>query len=332
MAITRIEQYHSVLKFFPPIAEPPHEDPDCMKKYWGRRWGTNSDVGQLRVVMMHRPGKEMEQIDESKWNDEAGGLIGDNAAWYWRDRKGPDIAKMQAQHDAYTDILRKEGVEVVYVDAPDTDRTRTVFTRDVAAAIPGGMFVSRLGPAYRRGEEINATKTLGKLGVPIIHTFHNNALFEGGNFAMITPKVAVLGQSSRTNDAGVEQCRRTLAEVGVELIVVPITGYGLHIDGGFNMVTEDTALINVTRLPWYFLVKLQEMGIRTVEVHPDDSFQAINIFQLRPGKIIMASGSDRTVERLNKVGVEVITIEYDEIAKNGGGPHCSTCPLMRDYI
>ncbi len=98
------------------------------------------------------------------------------------------------------------------------------------------------------------------------------------------------------------------------------------------MVAEDIALVNVTKLPYYFLEKLAELGIKTVDVHPDDDWYAINCLQLRPGKVIMCQGSDRTAERLGAVGIEVIQIPYDEILKNGGGPHCSTFPLQRDKI
>jgi N-dimethylarginine dimethylaminohydrolase len=44
----------------------------------------------------------------------------------------------------------------------------------------------------------------------------------------------------------------------------------------------------------------------------------------------MAEGSPRTKELLERSGVEVVTIPYDEIQKNGGGVHCSTIELVRD--
>ena len=44
----------------------------------------------------------------------------------------------------------------------------------------------------------------------------------------------------------------------------------------------------------------------------------------------MAEGSPRTAERLARAGVEVVTVPYDEIHKNGGGVHCSTMELVRE--
>jgi len=54
-------------------------------------------------------------VDTSKRLDNR--AFGDTqAGWYWRGVEGPDLAGMQAQHDAYAALLKKEGVEVVYLD------------------------------------------------------------------------------------------------------------------------------------------------------------------------------------------------------------------------
>jgi arginine deiminase len=37
-----------------------------------------------------------------------------------------------------------------------------------------------------------------------------------------------------------------------------------------------------------------------------------------------------TTARLRDAGVEVRTVAYDEIHRNGGGVHCSTMELVRD--
>jgi len=332
MVIKRAEDYHNVLKYFPPVEEPAFETEASMLEVWGRYWGVDSEVGQLRAVLMHRPGDELKQIDESKWNEECNALIDDNGGWYWRDRKGPDIAKMQKQHDDFCDLIRKEGVEIVYLNYSGTTRSRAVFTRDVAIAIPGGVVICRVAPQYRRGEELAATQRLGGLGVPILRTITGIGILEGGNFSYLDGKHAVVGQSSRTNDEGIRQLREALAVSGIELITIPVTGYGLHIDGAFTMVTEDTALVNVVKLPYFFIQMLKKFNIKTIDVHPEDNWYAINCLQIKPGKLIMTKGSDHTAERLDKAGIEVIQTEYDEILKNGGGPHCSTCPLLRDRV
>jgi len=330
--IKRVEEYHKVLKFIPPIPLPPFEDEDSLIQYWGKNWGANSEVGTLKTVLLHRPGHEMKVIDESKWNKEAGALIGDKGSWYWRDRKGPNIQLMQKQHDNFANVLRKEGVEIVYLDDINLNRPKAVFTRDLGVAVAGGVIIGRFAPAMRRGEEKSALKIFGKLGIPVLRTIHGTGTFEGGNFAFIDSRHVAIGLSSRTNQEGIKQVQETLAVMNIEVITVPLTGYSLHIDGALAMVDVGVALVNMTKLPYFFLEKLKELKIKTINVHPDDSFYANNCITVKPGKIIMVNGSDRTIERLYKEGIEVITIEYQEILKNGGGPRCSSMPLIRDRI
>ena len=42
--------------------------------------------------------------------------------------------------------------------------------------------------------------------------------------------------------------------------------------------------------------------------------------------------SSQTREQLESLGVEIVTVPYDRVQLNGGGIHCSTCPLVRDAV
>ena len=44
----------------------------------------------------------------------------------------------------------------------------------------------------------------------------------------------------------------------------------------------------------------------------------------------MCDSCVRTRERLERRGVEVVAVPYDEVQKGGGGIHCSTMELVRD--
>ncbi|HEY7491465.1 MAG TPA: hypothetical protein VIH59_10205 [Candidatus Tectomicrobia bacterium] len=48
--------YHEVLRRLPPQAEPAFADPAMPARVWGQCWGVANDVGQLRLVLLHRPG------------------------------------------------------------------------------------------------------------------------------------------------------------------------------------------------------------------------------------------------------------------------------------
>lgn len=326
-------RYNMLIKAFPSRPTPPFEDDAEQRRVWGRRWGCNSDVGRLRLVLVHRPGSELAVVDPAKRIDELGAYGDPEIGWYWRGREIPDLAALQAQHDALVAALEEEGVEVVRLRRCAPGRMKSVYTRDQVIAIDGGAIVCRMGAPIRRGEEAPVTETLAALGMPILRTIHGTGLMEGGSFAFITPKVAVVGLSSRVNDAGADQVEEVLRVQGIRLLRVHLTGYRLHIDGAFVMIDVDTALINPVQLPFWFLETLREMRIRTIEVHPDDPVWTVNCLAVAPGRVLMADQvSPRTAEALDKAGISVRLVPYDAVYQGGGGIHCSTAPLIRDPI
>jgi arginine deiminase len=62
--------------------------------------GCNSEVGRLRVVILHRPGPELQRLTPRN-NDT---LLFDGLPW---------VARAQQEHDAFAELLRSRGVEVL---------------------------------------------------------------------------------------------------------------------------------------------------------------------------------------------------------------------------
>lgn len=326
-------RYNMLIKTFASEPSPGFEHPDQQAKVWGRRWGCTTDVGKLRLVLMHRPGDELNIVDPAKRIDHLGAYGDEATGWYWRGREIPDLATQQAQHDALVAALREEGVEVVFLDRCAPGRMKSVYTRDQVIAVEGGAIVCRMGARIRRGEEAPATETLARLGMPILRTVHGEGIMEGGSFAFINPRLAVVGLSSRVNEEAARQVEDVLRVQGVELLRVHLTGYRLHIDGAFVMVAPDVAIINPVQLPFWFLEKLKALRIRCIEVHPDDPAWTVNCLAVAPGRVLMADQvSPRTAEALDQAGISVRIVPYDAVYQGGGGIHCSTAPLVRDPI
>jgi N-dimethylarginine dimethylaminohydrolase len=334
-AVSEFEyRYNMTIKTFPSHAEPAFENAAQQQKIWGRSWGCDNDVGRLRKVLMHRPGDELKIIDASKRLKQLGSYgDAEGETWYWRGDVISSIEEQQAQHDALTDALRKEGVEVVLLKRCAPGRHKSIYTRDSCIGVKGGAIVTRLGPIVRRGEEAPVSETLASIGMPILRTIHGTGIMEGGSFVWLNSKTAVIGRSSRVNEEGTRQVEEVLNAQGVELLRVDLTGYRLHIDGALVMIDVDTAIINPTILPFWFLGKLDELGIRTVEVHPDDPSGTVNCLAVAPGRVIMQPGlSPRTAETLDKLGIVIVPVEYEKVFLGGGGIHCSTSPLARDPV
>jgi len=331
--LARDEAYTNLHRRIPGEPEPAFENPVMQQRVWGRTWGLDNDIGRLRLVLVSRPGSEWQpMMSGGTWYEDAQAWIGPDNMWYWADRGRPDISKAQTQHDALVAVLRSEGAEVVHLEDPLPHMTKSVFTRDQAIIVKGGAIVCRMGVSYRRGEELSITRTLAKLGMPILHTILGTGLMEGGSFAWLNPRTAVVAVGHRSNQEGAHQLEEVLRSMGVELLRVDNRGFGLHIDGSMVMVDRDLALAFPRGLPYWFIARLQELGIRMVDADPSEGAFAVNCLALHPGKVILSAHAERTAKRLRRAGVEVVPIEYSEMPKSGGGIHCSTLPLIRDGI
>jgi len=66
----------------------------------GGQLGLDSEVGALRVVMVHRPGAELRRLTPRNNDD----LLFDGLPW---------VARAQEEHDEFVDLLRSRGVEVL---------------------------------------------------------------------------------------------------------------------------------------------------------------------------------------------------------------------------
>jgi N-dimethylarginine dimethylaminohydrolase len=320
--------YH--LSLCPSQPEPPFQDAAELERVWGRRWGASDEVGRLRSVLVRAPRGEWDVVRADAWDEAAGALVDPGGMWYWESREPPDRERVAAQHRGLVSALRAEGVEVVFVEGDGPAHlTRPIYTRDPLLTVPGGAIIGRMAPAMRRGEEPLVSLAVAGAGMPILRTITGTGLVEGGSFVKLRPTVAAYGTSFRCNDEGARQLRDALADLGIELIVVPMVGWSIHLDGHLGMLSPEAALVEVNALPYWFLDRLRALGIELVPC-PEGEEWAINSLALAPGRILMCDGYPRTRELLERRGMQVVAIPYDEIQKGGGGIRCSTMELVRD--
>lgn len=325
--------YTQTIKTFAAGAEPGFEDPEELAATWGKAWGIDNDVGRIREILMHRPGPEMAVVDPSKRLPEIGSFGDPSVGWYFQSDTPPDIPLMQRQHAAFVAALEAEGIIVHYLDGEAGNRLKQVYTRDPLIMVKGGAIICRMGARIRRGEELAVTRTLARLGIPILRTINGTGVMEGGSFAWLNDKTCAIGVGVRVNRDGAEQVREVLARQGVELLIVDLVGYDIHLDVSFLMIDRDLAILNPMGLPFSFLEELRSRGIRWIETDPADDGWIVNSLAIAPGKVLMPEGAtNRTLDRLAAEGLSWVTIPYAEVQKNGGGLHCSTTPLIRDRL
>ncbi|MCQ2011511.1 MAG: arginine deiminase family protein [Sporolactobacillus sp.] len=312
------------------------EDTALLEKYWSSDWGNPNAVGKVRKVFVHRPGNEVHELNKAKFEPEAGARIlrdtSGNIVSYSLSKEPLDLVKMQEQHDRMTNILKREGVEIIPLIEDDQLLTNNLFARDVGMVIPGGLILARFALKFRYGETRRTLQTAAEIGMPVLASIQGKGFVEGGSFMVFDRKTAMVGRSIRVNQAGIDQLRAILSWQGMDLVVVDLPSSMIHLDEVFNMVDVDKALVDPTNLPHWFLQDLQQRGVKLIYTDPLDPPMTTNCLCLEPGKVLFTSLGVRTIEALEKAGVEVIAIPVDELNKMGGGIHCSSLVLQRDPV
>lgn len=295
---------------------------DEMKDLWGN-WYCDSEVGKLRRVLMRRPGKEIEIVNETNYSQ-------------FRWKNPMDVDKARAQQDKLAQIYRDHGAEVYYVEDQREDRPNALFMRDLVFITPEGAIVCRPGIAARRGEERFAAAALSKLGVPIVKTINGEGFFDGACGMWVDRNTVILGTGARANREGAAQVEAELRNMGVTDIIRFGIPYGhAHLDGLMNFPDKKTVLLFPWQVPYDVVKALLDKGFKVIEA--DDLYEvkvkmAINFVALEPGKIVMPSGCPNTKHKLEEAGVEVIEVDLDEIMNGWGAIHCMTVFLNRDPI
>ena len=105
--------------------------------------GCDSDVGALRVAILHRPGTELRRLTPRNNDD----LLFDGLPW---------VARAQEEHDAFAELLRSRGVEVLLLSDLLTEALHSGAARmqGIAASVDAtrlGMPLAQKLSAYLRG-------------------------------------------------------------------------------------------------------------------------------------------------------------------------------------
>jgi N-dimethylarginine dimethylaminohydrolase len=77
--------------------------------------------------------------------------------------------------------------------------------------------------------------------------------------------------------------------------------------------------------------RLDAIGYELIECPREEiDLFPTNAITVEPRRVIMNATAQKTKRLLEKYNVEVITVEYDEVHKYGGGVRCNTMQLIRD--
>ena len=229
-------------------------------------------------------------------------------------REPIDVEKARAQHADYERALGRLGCRVSRLAAgaamPDS-----VFIEDVAVVFDEIAVITRPGAASRRPETTDVSRVLSHHR-PIVQIVAPGTL-DGGDVLVVGRSVFV-GQSRRSNDAGMGQLRAAIASYGYSVVPATVRGC-LHLKSAITALDGGTLLANRR-----WIAEDEFARFELVDVDPREPMAA-NVVRIGD-KLLYAAGFPRTLERLEQRGYAVTTVDVSEIAKAEGAVTC--CSLI----
>lgn len=224
----------------------------------------------------------------------------------------PDLATMEAHHAAYIAALRSTGATVV--ELPPLDAfPDSVFVEDTALCLPQGAIVMRPGAPTRLGEAAEMAPHLQAL-YSTVEWIKGPGTIEGGDI-LVTGREVLVGQSARTDAAGIEELRAIVTRWGHSLREVHTPPGVLHFKTDCSLLDADTVL-STERLAASGCFD----GYRVIHTAAGEE-AAANAIRFND-VVLMAAGFPETRARIEAAGYRVVEIGNSECAKLDGGMSC----------
>jgi dimethylargininase len=224
-------------------------------------------------------------------------------------RQPIDYPQACRQHQAYRNFLRRCGAEVITLGAntyPDS-----VFVEDSALVLDEVAVVTSMGIRSRQGENPEVGTLLSKYRP--IREIYPPATLEGGDILKIGDRLYV-GQSPRTNAAGIQQLRQITRSYGYRVIGIPIKDC-LHLKSACIALDEHSLFINPD---WVDTALFHDFKIYTV---PEEEPWSVNLLSI-DGCLCMSSSFPRAIEKMFGLGFKVEAIDNSEFLKAEAGLTC----------
>src|SRR5215471_15456091 len=225
-------------------------------------------------------------------------------------RRPIDIACARAQHAAYRECLRELGLHVIALP-PEDEYPDAVFVEDPAVVVDEIALIARSGAESRRGETESIARELAKYR-PLVW-MEAPATLDGGD-VMRAGRTLFVGQSARTNAAGIRQLAAAVEPHGYRVQPVGICGC-LHLKSAASWLGEDSVLVY---RPWVDAAAFT--GMRLIDV-PEAEEQAANVL-LVGDTVLVATGFPETAARVADAGRKVRAVGNSEVRKAEGALTC----------
>jgi N-dimethylarginine dimethylaminohydrolase len=211
-----------------------------------------------------------------------------------------------------------------------------VYTHDASLATDRGLLLMNLGKRNRVPEAPAHADVCAALQIPVFGEVVPPGTSEAGDIVWLDPRSLLVGHGHRTNHAGIDQIRVSLAPHGIEVLSAPLPYGGgpstcLHLMSVMSVLDDKTILVDLPWLAVETVVLLKARGFRLIEIeYSERDTMACNVLALGRDGLLAIEENIKTNQRLQAAGFDVHTFPGSELCINGGGgPTCLTRPLLR---
>ncbi|MEM3054622.1 MAG: arginine deiminase family protein, partial [Candidatus Bathyarchaeia archaeon] len=290
-------------------------------------YGLNNEFDPLKSVLVHRPGPEVELVDEKN-------------PWKWLFNKKYDLHKALLEYDDMIRLIRQEtGANVIFLQDPDKESNiiyppNQSYVRDHGFMTPYGAIIGH-SDQPRTYEEDFVMRKLIELDIPIIFKVYGSGIVEGGDVIYLDEETLLLGLSYRTNLTGYRQVKAVMEGFIVDRVIpVRLAPEVMHLDTVFNVASRTVAAVYPKAVPKRFIKTIKRKGFEIVEVPKREAKTlAVNWLCLAPEKILFIDGEEKmnisTRKKLERHGIDIVSLKMPELLGGAGGPRCLTMPLSR---
>lgn len=221
-----------------------------------------------------------------------------------------DYAQALSQHAAYCDVLRACRAKVVTLDV-NAEHPDGTFIEDTAIVLDEVAVLTSMGTPARREEPRGIEPVLREHRE--VTRIEPPAKIEGGDVLRVGRRLLV-GQSARTNGAGITMLAGLVEPYGYTVQAIPVQKC-LHLKTGCTALPDSRLLVNPA---WIDRTSLADFDI--VEVPSAEPWGA-NVCVVN-SSVLLAAEHVRTAELIDSLGFNVQPVELSEFAKAEGGVTC----------
>jgi dimethylargininase len=231
-------------------------------------------------------------------------------------RAGIDVDLALQQHRDYEEALTTLGCHIVRLST-ETGLADSVFIEDTAVILEEIAVMCRPGVASRRAEVAKVERTLRKFCE--LRWIESPGTLDGGD-VLVAGKAIFAGLSTRSNESGIGQLRKIVADYGYSVTPV-VTTHCLHLKSAVSIIAPGMLLINPDWIDGSVFEDYERVTVDRDEAH---AANALRIDQ----ELIYPSAFPRTRDKLIVNGFDVTEVDVSELQKAEGAVTC--CSLILD--